>query len=122
MMVTTHKTSAIRGLHLTLHSLESVGQLFEEVLDDALVVVAPAENVIQGRETVSLAALLLVIELLRIELVATHNPPVIVSRVHREARRQRSVDANNHRVLARAAVPWEMIALHERDHLPQTSV
>ena len=34
-------------LHLALHSLEAVGELFEEILDDALVVVAPAQNVIQ---------------------------------------------------------------------------
>jgi hypothetical protein len=41
----THKV--LQGLHLTLHTLESVGELFEEVLNYALVVVAPAKNVIQ---------------------------------------------------------------------------
>ncbi len=35
-------------LHLALHALEAVRQLFEEVLNHALVVVAPAENVIEG--------------------------------------------------------------------------
>ena len=49
-------------LHLALHSLESMRELLEEILDDSLVVVAPAKNVIERRETVGLAALLLMVE------------------------------------------------------------
>jgi hypothetical protein len=34
-------------LHLPFHSLEAVRELLEEVLDDSLVVVAPAEDVVE---------------------------------------------------------------------------
>jgi hypothetical protein len=33
---------------LAFHSLEAVGELFEKVLNDPLVVVAPAKDVVQG--------------------------------------------------------------------------
>jgi hypothetical protein len=35
------------GLHLAFHPLESVRELLKKIFDDALVVVAPAENVIE---------------------------------------------------------------------------
>ena len=82
-------------LHLTGNSLETVSQLFEEVLNHALVVVAPAEDVIQRREAMRLAALLLMIELLCIKLVAAGYAPVIARRVHRKARRQSPIDADD---------------------------
>jgi len=33
--------------HLSFHSLEAMSELFEEILDDTLIVVAPAEDVIE---------------------------------------------------------------------------
>ena len=50
-----------------------MSELFEEVLDDALVVVAPAEDVVQRGKTVRPAAFLLMIELFEVEL-ASRNP------------------------------------------------
>jgi hypothetical protein len=36
-------------------------ELFEEILDDPLIVVAPAQNVVKGRKAMCLAAFLLVV-------------------------------------------------------------
>jgi hypothetical protein len=90
-----------------------VSELFEEVLDHALVVVAPAKNVIQRGKAVRLAAFFLMVELFGVELVVADNAPVIARGVHGEARRQRPIDANDHGILAGAAIPGEVIALHE---------
>ena len=99
-----------------------MSELFEEVLDHALVVVAPAEDVIQGGKAVSLTAFLLMIELHGVELVTADNAPVIAGGVHGEAWSQRTVDADNHRILAGSAVPREMVAFHEVHHLPEARV
>jgi len=84
------------ALHLALRSLEAVRELLEEILDDTLVVVAPAQDVVERREAVGLAGLFLVIELFGLEFVIADHAPVIASRIHWEARCQGSVDANNH--------------------------
>ena len=84
------------GLHLSLHSLEPVSQLFEEVLDHALVVVTPAQNVIQRRKAMRLTALLLMVELFSIKFVTSDDAPVVARRVHRKAGRQRAVNPDDH--------------------------
>ena len=96
--------------------------LLEEVLDHTLIVVAPAKNVVQRGEAVSLAGLFLVIKLLGFEFMIADDAPVVARRVHGKARREGSVDADDHGVLSGAAVPWEVIALHEIDHLPEPRV
>ncbi len=68
------------------HSLESVCELLEEVFDDALIVVAPAQNVVQRRKAMSLAGFFLVVELPGLEFMIAHHTPVVAGRVHREAR------------------------------------
>jgi hypothetical protein len=85
-----------RPLHLSLDSLESVCKLLEEILDYTLVVVAPAEDVIQGGEAVCLATLLLMIELFGVEFVIADNTPVVICGVHGEARSKSAVDPDNH--------------------------
>ena len=72
-------------LQLPIHSLEAMRELLEEILDDALVVVAPAKDVIERGKAVSLASLFLVIKLFGVELVISYNTPVVACRVHWEA-------------------------------------
>ena len=84
------------ALHLAFRSLEAVRELLEEILDDSLVVIAPAEDVIERRKAVSLTRLFLVVELFRLEFVITNHTPVITGRIHRKAWCQGSIDANNH--------------------------
>src|SRR5580704_922381 len=72
-------------LQLPIHSLEAMRELLEEILDDALVVVAPAKDVIERGKTVRLAGLFLVIKLFGVELVIPHDTPVVACCVHREA-------------------------------------
>ena len=97
-------------------------KLFEEVLDDPLVVIAPAQNVVKRGKAVGLAGFFLVVQLLGLEFMIAHYAPVIARRIHREARGKSSVDADDHRILSSAAVPGEMITFHKLDHLPQPSV
>ena len=78
-----------------MHSLEAMRELLEEILDDALVVIAPAQDVIESGKTVGLAGLFLVVKLFRIELVVAHHSPVIASRIHWETRSRGSVFAND---------------------------
>ena len=106
------------ALQLSVHSLEAMRKLFEEILNDALVVVAPAKDVIERGKTVSLASLFLVIKLFRVEFVIPHHTPVVACRIHREAWSQCSINTNNHRVLSGPTVPGEMITFHKADHLP----
>src|SRR6185437_5465601 len=97
-------------LHLACHSLESMCKLLEKVLDHALVVVAPAQDVIQSREAIGLTALFLMIELTRFKLVVTDYAPVITCGVHGETWGERAVHANDHGILAGAAIPGEVIS------------
>src|SRR5580698_54734 len=109
----------VSRLHLTFHSLTAVCELFEEILNDALVVVAPTQDVIQCRKAMGLAGFLLMIKLLGFELVIADDAPVVACGVHREAGSERSIDANDHGVLTGTAVPGEVVSLHEVDHLPE---
>jgi len=84
------------ALHLALRSLEAVRELLEEILDDTLVVVAPAQDMVECRKAMGLASLFLVVELLGLEFVIADHAPVIACRIHREAWCQSSIDANNH--------------------------
>lgn len=69
-----------------------------------------------------LTAFLLVVELFGVELVIADNAPVIAGAIHRETWRQGANHADDHGVLAPAAVPGEVPALHEIDHLPEPRV
>src|ERR1700752_224265 len=109
-------------LHLARHSLESVCELLEKIFDDPLIVVAPAQNVVKSRETVCLTALFLMVELFGFKFVSGAFTPVVACGVHREARSERAVDTNDHGVLPCAAVPREVLTLHEIDHLPEAGV
>ena len=109
-------------LHLALHSLKAMGELLEKILDNALVVVTPAQDVIKRRKTVGLAGLFLLIKLFGFKLVVGDHAPVIVRCIHRKARCERSIDADDHGVLTGTAVPGEVIALHEVNHLPEPTV
>src|SRR5271168_5026227 len=93
------------GLHLSGHSLKSMCELLEEILDDPLIVVAPAQNVVKRGKAVGLAGFFLVVQLLGLELMIADHAPVIARRIHREARGKSSVDADDHRILSGAAVP-----------------
>ena len=84
------------ALHLAFRSLEAVRELLEEIFDNTLVVVAPAENVVQRRKTVGLAGFLLVVELLGIELMISDYAPVVARGVHREAGRECTIDPDDH--------------------------
>src|ERR1700733_12771001 len=106
------------ALHLSVRSLEAVSELLEEIFNDALVVVAPAQDVIERRKTVGLAGLFLVIQLFGVELVIADYAPVIARRIHRKARCESSIDTDDHGVLTGTAVPGEVFAFHEFDHLP----
>ena len=77
-------------LHLTFHSLESVRKLLEKILNDTLIVVAPAQNVVQRRKAMCLAGFFLMIELFGVELVIADHAPVITGSVHRKTWRQRT--------------------------------
>ena len=93
-------------------------ELLEKVLDDPLIVIAPAQDVVKRGKAVGLAGFFLMVQLLGFEFMIADNTPVITGRVHREAWGEGPIDANNHRILPGTAVPGEMIPLHEVDHLP----
>ena len=112
----------LRELHLALHSLEPVRKLLEKVLDDPLIVVTPTQNVVQGREAMSLTGFLLMVELFRVKLVIPDQTPVVAGGVHGEARRESPVDTNDHGILAGAAVPGKMVAFHKVNHLPEPRI
>ena len=57
------------------------------------------------------------VELLDVELVVADHAPVVRRRVHREARRQRAVRANDQRVLTGAALPGWNLAAHQQLHV-----
>lgn len=82
--------------HLTFRSLESVRELLEEIFDDALVVVAPAEDVVECREAMGLTSRLLMVKLFGLEFVVADNTPVVTRCVHGETRREGSVNTNDH--------------------------
>ena len=86
----------LRELHLALHSLEPVRKLLEQVLDDPLIVVTPTQNVVQGREAMSLTGFFLMVELFCFELVVPSQAPVVAGGVHGEAWREGLVDTGDH--------------------------
>ena len=99
-----------------------MGKLLEEVLDHTLVVIAPAKDVVERGEAMRLTGFLLMVKLLRFEFVISDYTPVVARCVHRETRSKRSVHADDHRVLAGAAVPRKVITFHKIDHLPEPRV
>jgi len=99
-----------------------VGKLLKEVLDHPLVVVTPPENMVQRREAMSLARFFLMVELFRIKFMIANHTPVVACGVHGETWSERSVDADDHGVLSGTAIPREVIALHEVDHLPEPGI
>ena len=73
-----------------------MSELLKEILDNALIVVAPAEYVIQRGEAVSLACFFLMVKLLRFEFVVADHTPIVVGGVHRKTRRECAIDTDNH--------------------------
>lgn len=80
-------------------------QIRPDPLYDPCIVVAVRKIVVQRRETVALASLLHGAQLLLVELGFINVSPIKAGGIHREARRNRAVGADNHVVLSRAAVP-----------------
>src|ERR1700760_3713780 len=72
-------------------ALETVFRLLPDPPDDALIVVAIAEVVVEGGEAVLLACLLHVLELVDVEVPAVDVAPVIARGVHGEAGRDGAV-------------------------------
>src|SRR5437763_3159301 len=98
-------------------SLETMHCLLQGPLQHALGVVAVSENVIAGRQTMRRALFLHLVQLGVIELWILNRAPVVRRRVHREARRQSPVRANDQRVLSGAAFPRWHTTTHELLHL-----
>src|SRR5579883_1744444 len=84
---------------------ETVCGGFPEPLDHAGVVVAIAEIVVQRGEAVLLAGVLHVLELAGLEFVAIHGAPVVRGGEHGEAGPEGAIGADDHVVVAGAAVP-----------------
>ena len=99
------------------NTLKPMYRLLEQPLNHARVVVAEADDVVQRREAVRLARLLHLVQRTGLELVVLDRAPVVMRAIHGEARRQRSIRANDQRVLPGAAVPILKSAAHELLHL-----
>ena len=63
-----------------------MSELLEKILDYSLVVVAPAENVIERGEAVSLTSLFLMVKLFGLKFVIADDSPVVARGVHGETR------------------------------------
>src|SRR5579862_4719695 len=102
-------------------SSEPVGSLFQNPADRAGRVITVRQVMVQRGETVRLAFRLHVQKLLFFETRLAGRAPVMRGAVHRKAGRQRSVRADDQRVLARAAIPILKLAAHESLHLLQAA-
>ena len=118
----THGASLYRHLipEVAFNPSEPMLRLPEHPLDHPFVVVAPGEDVIQGREAALLTFFLHLFELPGFELVVLDSTPVVSGRVHGEARCQRAVHPDDQRVVSRPAAPIMKIAMDEVFHLRQT--
>src|SRR5208283_882522 len=101
------------------YTLESVACLLEEPLHYAGGVVAVRHIVAEGGEAVRFATLLHFGELLEIELLLLDGAPIVFGVVHGEARRQRSIGANDQPILTGAATPVLADTAHEALHVLQ---
>ena len=57
------------------------------------------------------------IQLLHVKLVIANRAPVVRRRIHREARRQRAIGANDQRVLSGATLPGWHLPAHQQLHV-----
>ena len=76
-------------------SLESMAGLFRGPGQHAHGVVAVTQNIVAGRQAMLGAVNLHLIELLDIKLVIANYAPVVSRGIHREARRQCAIGAND---------------------------
>src|SRR5579863_1778684 len=96
-------------------SLQSVGHdLFPYPSDHARIVVAVAQIVVERGEAVSLTGVFHLLELPLVELRVVDISPIEGRWVHREARSNRAVSADNHVVLPGAAIPIGELELATR--------
>src|SRR5581483_4007427 len=87
-------------------TLQLIGNhLLPNPLDDARVVIAIAEVVVEGREAMSLACGLHLLQLLLIKFWIVDVSPIETRGIHRKARRDRAVGANDYIVLSCPAIP-----------------
>src|SRR6516165_7828768 len=87
------------------HALKSPQGLFERPLDGPARLVAIRQIVVDPGKAVRLTALFHRIQLPRLKPVLADDPPGVGRGIHREARRQRSIGADNHGVLSGPPVP-----------------
>ena len=93
--------------------------LLQEPLHYAGGVVAVRHVVAQGREAVGLATLLHFGELFQIELLILDCAPIVFGVIHREARSEGAVGADDEPVLTGAATPVFAYTAHEALHILQ---
>lgn len=104
-------------LETTAGALESMQCLGQAPLDYAQVVVAVAEDVVAGRETMLGAIDLHIIELRNVKLVVSNHTPVVRRRIHREAWRKRTIRSDDQRVLTGTTLPGWHFAAHQELHV-----
>ena len=85
----------LRCLETSARAFESVPGLLGRPGQHAHRVVAIAENVVTRRKAMLRAIYLHLVELLHIKFVSSHHTPVMGRGIHREARSQRTVSAND---------------------------
>lgn len=98
------RSPILKALRAALGSL--LDQVFPHELNDARVVVAIGKVVVQGGEAMLLAGVLHFRQGFAFEFVAFDGAPVVGGPIHGEAGRNRTVSADDHVVLAGAAVPF----------------
>src|SRR6516225_11265656 len=96
-----------------------MSSLLGEPFDNAGYVVTVGYVVTKRRETVGLASLLHLRKLFEVEFLVLHRAPIVFRVVHREARSNRTIRADNQPVLAGAATPVFSHSAHEALHILQ---
>src|ERR1051325_10084103 len=111
-------------VYRTMQTLEAAARTFESMArllggpgQHSHRVIAVTEYVIARRKTVLGAIDFHLVKLLHIKLVIAHYAPVMRRRIHRETRRERTVGANNQRILPRATLPGWHFPAHQQFHV-----
>src|SRR5262249_29696620 len=102
-------------------SLEPVKGLTQHPLDDASIVVAVRQDMVECGEAVRLARLLHLRELLAFKLVVFDGAPVVSSVVHRETWGEGAVRPHDQRIASGTAIPLLHLATHEETHFVQAA-
>ena len=86
----------VQLVEATGHSLESASGLTHDPVNNASIIIAIPQVVVQCREAVFfLARLLHFVQLLCFKLMIFDRPPSVLGRIHREAGHQRPIDPND---------------------------